>query len=76
MEQMTLFYSKRTGEIKYYCTGVQNMEYFGSDKEDYEVIFGFIVVDKDDMVIDNRDKFIVQDGQVKLKSTITYPTAT
>ena len=32
--KMTLFYSKRTGEIQTFCTGIQDMNFFGDNKED------------------------------------------
>ena len=57
MEQMTLYFSRSTGEIKCYCTGIQDMSYFGEDETDYSQIWGFIVIDKDDFVINNRKMF-------------------
>lgn len=69
-EKMTLFYSKRSGEIKSYTTGITDMGYFGDDKVDMEVIYDFIVVDLDNYVLDNIGQFIVIDNKVKLKDTI------
>ena len=40
-KEITLFYSLATGKIKLYCTGVQNMDYFGEDKNDYNSIYKF-----------------------------------
>lgn len=76
-EKMTLFYSKRTGEIKSFCTGIQNMSYFGADEEDYTLIWECIVVDKDDYVLSNRNKFIIENLQIKIKSDQVpqYPIA-
>lgn len=68
-KKMTIFYSKQTGEIKAYCGGIQNMNFFGKNKIDYEIIYDFIVLDKDDYVLNNIDKFKVVDGQIKLKET-------
>lgn len=69
-DKMTLFYSKRSGEIKSYTTGITDMGYFGDDKVDMEVIYDFIVVDLDNYVLDNIGQFIVIDNKVKLKDTI------
>lgn len=66
-DKMTLFYSKRTGEIKAYTTGVTDMGYFGEDKEDMSVIYDFIVVDRDDYVVDNIEQFKIIDEKIKLK---------
>lgn len=65
--KMTIFYSKQTGEIKASCGGIQNMNFFNENKIDYEIIYDFIVVDRDEYVLNNIDKFKVVDGQVKLK---------
>ena len=54
---MTLFYSKKTGEIKSYATGIQDMNYFGNDKEDYTLIWDYIVIPRDDKVLRNLEMF-------------------
>ena len=54
---MTLFYSKKTGEIKSFATGIQDMNYFGNDKEDYELIWDYVVIPRDDKVIRNLEMF-------------------
>ena len=54
---MTLFYSKKTGEIKSYATGIQDMNYFGNDKEDYTLIWDYVVIPRDDKVIRNLEIF-------------------
>ena len=54
---MTLFYSKKTGEIKSFATGIQDMNYFGKDKEDYELIWDYVVIPRDDKVIRNLEIF-------------------
>lgn len=56
---MTIFYSKRTGEIKSICTGIQNMDYFGNDKEDFKLIWDCIVVEFDRYILDNYKLFKV-----------------
>jgi hypothetical protein len=67
---MTLYYSKRTGEITAYSTGIQDMNFFGGNKEDYEIIWDFIVLEKDNYVLENRDKFKIIDRAVKLKDSV------
>ena len=61
-KEITLFYSLATGKIKQYCTGVQNMDYFGEDKNDYN--YGVLVVENDSYITKNIDKFIVENGEL------------
>ena len=65
-DKITLFYSLKTGKVKCYCTGVQDMNYFGEDKEDYN--YGVLVVENDNYITQNLDKFIVEDGELVLLS--------
>lgn len=65
--KMTLYYSKSTGDIKRYCTGINNMDFFGEDTTDFNIIYNFLVVDKDRYVLDNLNKFIIVDSKLKLK---------
>ncbi len=67
---MTLFYSKRTGEIKAYTTGVTDMGYYGDDKEDFSIIYDFLIVDRDDYVLDNIEQFKIIESEVKLKEGV------
>lgn len=69
-DKMTIFYSKRTGDIKNYVTGITDMGYYGEDEEDYSIIFDYTVVDKDDYVLGNIDQFKVVDGEIKLKEDV------
>lgn len=69
-KKMTLFYSKRTGEIKAYTTGVTDFGYFGEDAEDMAVIYGYVVVDLDDYVLGNINQFKIKDEEIKLKDSI------
>jgi len=62
--KMTIFYSQNTGKIKNIMTGIQNMEVFGEDKEDYN--YEFLVLDYDSFVINNYNNFIVENGKIKL----------
>lgn len=70
MDKLTIFYNKRTGSIKELCGGVQDMNWFGDEKEDYEQIFSYIVVDFDDYVISNVDKFTVENDRLKVHEQV------
>lgn len=63
--KVTLFYSLKTGEIKLTAGGIQNMSYFGPEKDDFN--YGFLVIYKDDYLLSNLEKFVVQNDRVKLK---------
>ena len=65
-KEITLFYSLNTGKIKQYCTGVQNMDYFGEDKNDYN--YGVLVIENDSYITQNLDKFIVENGELVMIS--------
>ena len=65
-KEITLFYSLNTGKIKQYCTGVQSMDYFGEDKNDYN--YGVLVVENDSYITKNIDKFIVENGELVMIS--------
>ncbi|MFR5114008.1 hypothetical protein [Turicibacter sanguinis] len=56
---MTIFFNKRTGKIMQISTGIQDMNAFGDEKEDFELIWDFIVVEKDTFVMSNTDQFLV-----------------
>lgn len=62
--KLTLFYMKRTGKIKAFCTGEQSMNFYGDEKEDYEGIIDFIVVPYDPFIITNRDYYLVKDNKL------------
>ena len=57
--KMTIFYSKRTGEIQTFCTGVQDMSLFSKNADDYSVIWDYVVVNYDSFVIKNIYSFVV-----------------
>lgn len=57
---MTIFYNKRTGKIVQVATGVQSMNIFGEEKEDFDLIWDFIIVKKDDYVMRNPIQFFVE----------------
>lgn len=73
--KMTLFYSKQTKEIKCVVTGIQDINYFGENKVDFEIIYDYLVIDKDDYIFDNIHLFKVENGRAVLKvipETIDY----
>ena len=56
---MTIYYSKNSGEIKRACSGIQDMSMFGTDEADYTIIWAFIKILKDDVVLQNPNNFII-----------------
>ena len=58
-ETMTIYYRKKTGEIKMMMSDTCDMSVFGEEQEDYELIWDFIVVELDDYVRNNRQLFSV-----------------
>lgn len=61
-KELTLFYSKSTGKVKYYCTGIQTMDYFGEDKEDYN--YNVLVVENDSFITQHLDDFVVENNEL------------
>lgn len=75
-KNMTLFYGKETGIIRCTSPGRQDLSYFGEAIGDFN--YGFIVVEKDDYVLNNLEKFIVKDGKLMRKpdpNASKYPIA-
>ncbi|MFY8262972.1 hypothetical protein ACOT7R_08750 [Clostridium perfringens] len=62
---MTLFYGLKTGIIRGFSSGRQDLGYYGKDIDDFN--YGFIVVDKDEYVINNLEKFIIKNGELMMK---------
>lgn len=67
MDKLTLFYLKKNGNIKGFCSGIQSLDYFGEDKEIYSKIFECIVVDYDTKIINNLDNYRVVNNKLELK---------
>lgn len=72
MGNMTVFYSKSTGDIKVTASGDQDFNFFGSDQADYRLIYGRIVIEDDEYVRMNPNLFTIADEQLKLKPQSTY----
>ena len=66
-DKLTLFYNRRTGDIKELCTGEQNMDWFGDERQDYEIIFDYLVIDFDGYIMENPHLFRIKEGKVRLK---------
>lgn len=64
---MTLFYMKRTGDIVNKATGIQDMKFYSDFEEDYKLIIDFIVLPKDEYVLDNIERFKIIDKKIILK---------
>ena len=63
--KMTIFFSKSTGKIKAVCGGIQDLNYFGEDKEDYN--YNFVVIDYNLNLFNNFFKYKVIDNSISLK---------
>ena len=66
-KSMTLFYMKRTGDIINKATGIQDMKFYSDFEEDYKLIIEFIVLPKDEYVLENIEKFKIIDKKLILK---------
>ena len=67
MDKLTIFYNKRTGVVKELCSGEQDMDWFGDEKQDYELIFDYIIVDFDAFILENYMYMKVVDGGIKME---------
>ena len=56
---MTIFYYKRTGVIYSWGTGIQDFSRFDLHEEEYKLILDYIVVPKDNFILDNMKMFCV-----------------
>ena len=70
-DKMTIYYRKKTGEIKELMSGECDMSVFGAEQEDYELIWDFTVVELDDYVRNNRQLFSVD---LETKELIFVPS--
>ncbi|HBI6908684.1 hypothetical protein [Clostridium perfringens] len=75
-KNMTLFYGKETGIIRNYSSGRVDLKFYGNEVGDFN--YDFIVVPKDDYVLNNLEKFIIKDGKLMRKpdhNASKYPIA-
>lgn len=65
--KITLFFMKSNGRIKGFCSGIQTMSYFGDEKEDYSKIIDCITINADEINLDNRDYYRVENNKLVFK---------
>lgn len=65
--KITVFFMKSSGKIKGFCSGIQTMSYFGDEEEDYNKIIGCITVNEDEINLDNRDYYRVENNNLVFK---------
>lgn len=79
MDKLTIFYSKNSGIITGFCSGEQSMDFYGVLKDDYSVIFDFIIVNNDMNVINNANNFkvnvITKQLELRQEAISQYPIA-
>lgn len=61
---LTLFYMKKSGVIKCFCSGKQTLDYYGDEKEDIENVIDYIYVEYDEFLLKNLQDFRVENGKV------------
>lgn len=76
---MTIYYFKSTGKIHAVATGIQDMNYYGDNAEDFALIIDYIVAPKDYNVINEFSKFVVNTEtkriEIKAEFVSSYPIA-
>ena len=66
-EKMTIIFNKRTGDIKLALGGIQSIDtLYGSEAEDFKLIFGELVTERLTFVIDNPQQFIVDIEELRV----------
>jgi len=75
---MTVFYRKATGDIKCIMTGIHDMSAFGNEEADFSLIWDYVVLPKDDFVLQNPFNFKVniETKSLEIKAnSLNYPIA-
>lgn len=67
---LTLFYMKKSGVIKCFCSGKQTLDYYGDEKEDIEGVIDYIYVEYDEFLLKNLQDFRVENGKVVFKKNV------
>lgn len=62
---LTLFYMKKSGVIKCYCSGKQTLDYYGDEKEDVEGFIDYIYVEHNEFLLKNIKDYKVINGKVE-----------
>lgn len=64
---ITIFYGKETGIIRNYSQGRTDLKtYYGASVKDFN--YDYIIVPRDEYVINNLEKFIVKNGELMMKA--------
>ena len=66
-KKMTIFYMKSDGSIVNFSTWIQDMDFYGKHKQEYGLIYDFIVVDYDEYVMNNLFDFYVDIKEKRLR---------
>ncbi|GKZ04082.1 hypothetical protein ANS017_26530 [Paraclostridium bifermentans] len=68
---LTLFYSKRTGDIKKFTTGITDLiKAFGNDEgEELSLVYDTLIIDFDENIIQNYNEYKIVNGEVVSKKT-------
>ena len=64
---MTLYYFKSNGDIYSYSTGIQDMSIFGIHEADYSLMLNFVIVPKDEYVMESIHQFYIDVETTQLK---------
>jgi hypothetical protein len=62
---ITLFYMKKSGVIKCYCSGKQTLDYYGPEKEDVVDLINYVYVEYDEFLLKNIKDYKVINGKVE-----------
>lgn len=64
---ITIFYGRETGIIRNYSQGRTDLKtYYGASMKDFN--YDYIIVPRDEYVINNLEKFIVKNGELMMKA--------
>lgn len=66
-DEMTIFYIPRTGTVKEVYSGKKDHSIFGDLEPEYKQLYSVLIIDFDEMIFKEMDRFEVVDGQLKMK---------
>lgn len=69
-DKMTIFYKKRNGDIISVLDGEHDMSMYGDMKEDYSLIYDFIVIPNTVSLHRNFNLYIVKDNEVSIREDV------
>lgn len=70
-ESLTIFYSKKTGIITSFSTGIQTFEHFGENAEDMKIIYDIATIPYNEDVINNSKNYKVDTTSKQLVKVVT-----